>query len=514
MTVTEIAENIKRDEFDGEKLISYFRLLMAFIFISSVPLLSFSKVLKGENHFPPVAYICCAGFLIYSVFIFFYLRKRESVSPSYKYICVILDILIHSASIWIGCTYPLIAPAISYLSTWALFYFLLIMAGAFRYSVRCAYFSGFFGGVCYFLVVLINGKQLDLPYYFLYANDIINVNFPVYNEAFRSVAMIIIGIITGMACKRRFNVFNSLLETQNSVSDAAEKTINHTRNMALTIQNSTGVLFKSSKDIFTSANNQAASIQEIESTILENTLIADEIANKTSSVASIARNMENDVAGGFSILERNIAQLSDIKNKNDDLTAGIISLGEKISKIREIIATINTITDQTKVIAFNAALEAANAGDQGRRFAVVASEVNRLADDIASLTSLINDQAGEIQNSSSSLIHSGEESARKITKGNNLIKELEEIFGEIKNGAEITANQAQTITVSTHKQQKSSEQIKTAIADISAGLSNFINSTEIASSSAEELVKLIKELEELIADKTGRENNSGAFKTE
>ena len=189
------------------------------------------------------------------------------------------------------------------------------------------------------------------------------------------------------------------------------------------------------------------------------------------------------------------------ESENDGVISGIIALGSKITKIRDIVKTINTITDQTKVIAFNAALEAASAGERGKRFAVVASEVNRLADDIAILTKQIREQVEEIQNSSSTLIISSEEGADKITEGNNLIKELEDIFREIRSGAEITANQAQTITVFTQKQQKSTEQINTAITDISGGLSNFIHSTKVATSSAEGLTQMIQELGAILTDK-------------
>jgi methyl-accepting chemotaxis protein len=195
-----------------------------------------------------------------------------------------------------------------------------------------------------------------------------------------------------------------------------------------------------------------------------------------------------------------VNQLENIKSKNEGVISGIIALGNKIFKIRDIVKNINTITDQTKVIAFNASLEAASAGDRGKRFSVVASEVNRLADDITVLTRQIRDQIEEIQTSSSSLIISSEESTEQIIEGNNLIKELEDIFREIRSFAGITANQAQTITVSTEKQLKSSAQISIAISDISKGLHNFIQSTKIATSSAEGLTDMIKELDTLLTE--------------
>jgi methyl-accepting chemotaxis protein len=501
MNIIEIGERVKRDEFEGEKLISKFRVLLGAIYVISVPLISFVRNLEGFDLLPPRAFIFNNVFFLYSVFLFFYLRKKDSVHPWFKYICVVLDMLIISASIWLGCTYVEIAAPFQFLSIWALFYSLLILAGSFRYSVPCAIFSGIFAGFCYLIVVIINSGALNLELFFILHNKRIPVSFPIYYEFFRVAGIIITGLITGIACKRHLSLFSNMIYSQAAAARTASNTVEQTREMAKIIHKSTEEIFHSSKEIFSTANNQAASVQQIETTIKENTQIAGDIAEKTSNVAGIASKMENDVIHGFSVLERNVDQLENIKNKNDGVITGIVSLGNKIAKIRDIIKTINTITDQTKVIAFNAALEAASAGEHGKRFSVVASEVNRLADDITNLTKQIHEQVEEIQNSSSSLIVSGEESANKINEGNNLIKELEDIFRDVKTGAQTTAAQAQTITVSTQKQLKSTEQINKAISDISEGLVSFIQSTRIATSSAEDLTEFMKKLDELLSDK-------------
>ena len=177
----------------------------------------------------------------------------------------------------------------------------------------------------------------------------------------------------------------------------------------------------------------------------ENARISAEIAEKTGSVAAIASKMEKDVIKGFALLEKNVKKMEDIKERNTGVINGIISLSNKVNKIRDILRTIGTITDQTKVIAFNAALEAAGAGETGKRFSVVAGEVNRLADDIAGLTRQIREQAEEIQSSSSFLIVHSEEGSDIIAEGYKLIKNLEDVFMEIKSGAEITSNQAKSI---------------------------------------------------------------------
>jgi methyl-accepting chemotaxis protein len=508
MTTQEIKEKIRHDERDGEVIISRFRFCLAAIYVIGMPAISFVRESLGYGHIPLRAHVFPTAFFLYSLFLMVYLRKRNELHDAFKYVCVILDMGIITACIWITCSYPEIYPPISFLSILALFYVMLIVVGAFRYNVKCAIFSGIYAGLMYLIVIIINKDTIDMPYTALYNQQSIAVHFPLYNETFRVIAIIIAGAITGIACKRHLALFHNMIESESAAAEAASKTVEQTRIMSQTIQKSTDEIFLSSKDIFTTAHNQAASVQEIESSINENAQIAGEIAEKTSGVATIASKMEDDVVHGFAVLENNVSQMADIKTKNDNVISGIISLGNKITKIREIVKTINTITDQTKVIAFNAALEAASAGERGKRFSVVASEVNRLADDIAALTKQIREQVEEIQSSSSTLIISSEESADKIAEGNKLIKELEGIFREILSGAEITANQAQTITVSTQKQQKSTEQINIAIADISSGLSSFIHSTEVATSSAENLTRMIQELGSLLNFNAGGKDES------
>jgi len=284
-------------------------------------------------------------------------------------------------------------------------------------------------------------------------------------------------------------------QSTESVSNFKGKTIK----LAAAVRESADIVSQSGKNNKTSGG-QAGSMEKVESTINENARIAAEIVEKTRSVAVIASKMEEDVLGGFKVLEKNVKKMGDIKEKNSGVINGIISLGNKVSKIRDIVRVINTITDQTKVIAFNAALEAASAGETGKRFAVVAGEVNRLADDIAVLTRQIREQVEEIQSSSSSLIVYSEEGSDRIAEGYKLIKDLEDVFKEIKAGAEITSNQAQTITISTQQQLKSSEQIGFVISDISNEVKLFVSAAEAAARSVKNLTERTRELEKFLTE--------------
>jgi methyl-accepting chemotaxis protein len=287
-------------------------------------------------------------------------------------------------------------------------------------------------------------------------------------------------------------------QSAGSASDFRDRTMK----LAAAVRESAGVISLSGSSA--SGSEQAGSMEKIESTINENARIAAEIVDKTRSVAVISSKMEEDVLNGFAVLEKNVKKMGDIKEKNSGVINGIISLGNKVNKIRDIVRIINTITDQTKVIAFNAALEAAGAGETGKRFAVVAGEVNRLADDIAVLTRQIREQVEEIQSSSSSLIVYSEEGSDRIAEGYKLIKDLEDVFKEIKAGAEITSNQAQAITVSTQQQLKSSEKVGFAISEVSQGVKHFLYSVESAALSAGTLTERTRELERFLTEQTAQ----------
>ena len=267
------------------------------------------------------------------------------------------------------------------------------------------------------------------------------------------------------------------------------------KTLAAAVRESAGTVSLFDQDNVNSGKEQTGNIEKIESIISENSQVAADIVDKTNSVAAIASKMEDDVIKGFEILEKNVKKMEDIKEKNSGVINGIISLSNKVNKIRDIVRVINTITDQTKVIAFNAALEASSAGETGKRFAVVAGEVNRLADDIAGLTRQIREQIEEILSSSSFLIVHSEEGSDRIAEGYKLIKDLENVFFEIRSGAEITSNQAQIITISTQQQLKSSEQISDGIMDISRKVKHLIGSSESAAATAGTLTERTNELE-------------------
>ena len=253
-------------------------------------------------------------------------------------------------------------------------------------------------------------------------------------------------------------------------------------------------LTSSSKENAETAQNQSSAVKEIVATMEDNTELSENISKKIKNVTSLANKTSEDVADGVEHLEQNVAQLGKIAEANQNTIEGIKALGEKIANIWDIVTLINTVADQAKIIAFNAELEASSAGEAGRNFHIVATEIRRLADGIIDGTKEIKESIAEIQKSSDSLILMSESGTERIKEGVENAKSLENRFSSIKNSSEITAESADEITTIISQQAIASEQILISLKQISSGVDKFKVATEDISVASEKLSLTAQEL--------------------
>lgn len=250
----------------------------------------------------------------------------------------------------------------------------------------------------------------------------------------------------------------------------------------------------SSKETAATAQDQSAAVKEIVATMEDNTALSEDISQKIKNVSGVATKTNSDVAEGVSYIEENVRQLQEIAATNMNTISGIRALGEKIENIWDIVTLINSVADQAKIIAFNAELEASSAGEAGRNFHIVATEIRRLADGIIDGTKEIKERITEIQQSSDSLIIASETGTEKIQEGVENAKSLEERFSSIKNASEVTANSAGDITTIIQQQAIASEQVLTTLKQIAAGVENFTLATDHISKASQNLKTIASEL--------------------
>lgn len=137
------------------------------------------------------------------------------------------------------------------------------------------------------------------------------------------------------------------------------------------------------------------------------------------------------VSSGTEALQSNVRDLQEIKSMNILTTDGIKELNTKMNGIWDIVGIINNVADQTKIIAFNAELEAASSGEAGKNFHIVATEIRRLSDTILDSIKEIKIIIEDIQRASEKLISASEKGTKQINTSWENAKSLEKGFGNI-----------------------------------------------------------------------------------
>jgi methyl-accepting chemotaxis protein len=257
-------------------------------------------------------------------------------------------------------------------------------------------------------------------------------------------------------------------------------------------------LSSSSQETSAVANQQAAAVKEIVSTMEDADELAKMINKKIIEVTRTTDNTRSIVEQGFDIVKNSIEKMDEINDANKTTIDGIIFLNEKINNIWEIVKIINGIADQTKIIAFNAELEASAAGEAGKNFQIVATEIRRLADRTVKSTSEINERITEIQKSSDRLLLTSENGTEKISEGNELSNKINTMFGDILGSSEASTDSTKQISLSIKQQVSSFEQILLALRQISEGVDNAALSTKETTKVADNLQELVVTLNRIL----------------
>lgn len=272
---------------------------------------------------------------------------------------------------------------------------------------------------------------------------------------------------------------------------------------------SAGKMMKSSSDdIFMAVNQLAAALEQQSAAVLETTATMEsmtttsrKISGNTDAVARMAEQTRTHSQKGVAMAEETIQKMQGIHETNTQFLQKIMKLGDRSEKIGDVIEIINDIADRTKLIAFNAALEAVGAGDTGgKRFNVVAVEIRRLADTIIQSTKEISSNILEIQQGIRELVLSSDVTTNSISEGAQHTETMNDWLRQILEAAIQTTDEARQIAFATLEQQNANEQILLALKEISDGSRQFADAGNQVSTSADEMKRLAKELHDLISN--------------
>ena len=190
------------------------------------------------------------------------------------------------------------------------------------------------------------------------------------------------------------------------------------------------------------------------------------------------------VRSGSEALQSNVRDLQEIRNMNMLTTEGIKKLNTKMNGIWDIVGIISNVADQTKIIAFNAELEASSSGEAGKNFHIVATEIRRLSDTIIDSIKEIKNIIDEIQNASDRLILDSEKGTRQIDASCENARSLERGFGSIMATSRASGSEnAQEIKKYAGQVVSSGGKIFDTLQQIAHGIEEFSQNTSATSDS-------------------------------
>jgi len=241
------------------------------------------------------------------------------------------------------------------------------------------------------------------------------------------------------------------------------------------------------------AEHQAQQITSASAQINEIASSIDEVSKNSAESADVAQRSVQIAAKGAEVVRQTIQGMDNIRDQIQETSKRIKRLGESSQEIGSIVELINDISEQTNILALNAAIQAASAGEAGRGFAVVADEVQRLAERASNATKRIETLVQTIQSDTNEAVSSMEQTTAEVVAGARLAEDAGLALGEIEKVSNDLADLIQNISQAARQQS-------TAATNITATMSVIQEITTQTSHGANQTAESIGNLAQLAAD--------------
>jgi methyl-accepting chemotaxis protein len=243
---------------------------------------------------------------------------------------------------------------------------------------------------------------------------------------------------------------------------------------------------------------QVASVTETSSTVEEVRQTAQQSVERAQLVSEMASNTLKLAENGLNAVKRTEEGMSGLKDQVRHIAETILSLSEQTLQIGEIITTVNDIADQSNLLALNAAMEAARAGEAGRGFAVVAGEVRNLAEQSRQATAQVSSILSEIQKAANTAVMVTEKGTKSAETGVELAQATGDSIRVIREHTQQAVAAAEQIAASAHQQLAGMDQITQAMGNINQGATQTQKEMQQVDQAAKNLNELAMQLTNIV----------------
>ncbi|MGE5546062.1 MAG: methyl-accepting chemotaxis protein [Solirubrobacterales bacterium] len=239
---------------------------------------------------------------------------------------------------------------------------------------------------------------------------------------------------------------------------------------------------------------QAAAVQEITTTVEQINLSSKQVAERSRQVAGTAEAVATSGNAGLQAVHDASVGMEAIREQAETVAENIIQLSERTQAVGEIIATVNDIAEQSNLVALNAAIEAADARESGRRFSVVANEIKNLADQAKEATSQVRGILEQTQKGINTSVMLTEEALKRVETGREKTNVSEQVIRQMANNIQESVHAFQQIVGATNQQQIGLEQVTQALHEIRQASQQTATTTAQLEKASMELSKLGEQL--------------------